>query len=178
MALIIRKRISASIILFMFTTAIMLGLTTYMLYLPFLETSVDFRITTIIYVLSAMGIAWHSCLDYIIHNLFSKQLIIVETIKLNKFHIKNAISICTWALSLMWATSIFVIATLPQQEYVEYYPNYILVFSMFYIMMSGIRTLWNSNKKWWVFDLMLAVAVKFVINIITAALFVITIKLF
>ena len=177
MALIIQKKISAAIISLLLSSVAILLFTCYLTYIPFSDTSVEFKVTDIMYILTFMGITWYSLLDYIIHNLFSKQLVLVHVPGINKFHVKNAISTCIWMMSLLWASLLFTVITIPQQAYLEYYPTYIIVFSMFYSTVSSIRLMWKSRKNWWVYDLVFAAIIKVSISVMATGFFIMITKI-
>lgn len=177
MALIIRKKISLAIISLISITGIITGLTGYSTYASLSGYSFDITVTDMMFLLSILGITWASVLDYLLLNLFSKQLVVIELPGVTKFHVKNALSFCIWLVSLLWGCVLFTVMTLPQQMYLEYYPIYILVFAVFYSIMSMLSFSWRANKQWWLFDIFLIVFVKLMIPIITASIFVLIFKL-
>lgn len=178
MALIIRKKIKMAILSFLIVSGVIFGFTLSSVMIPFSDYSVEFSVTTLMYVLTLFGIAWHSLLDTILHNLFSKQLVVVESKSVNKFHIKNSISFSVWCMSLMWASLLFIVITTASQVSISYYPVYILVFTMFYTIMSIPRISWKRSELWWVYDILFAVAVNLLMPILTTGLYILVLNFY
>lgn len=166
-----------AIISFLIITLLVFLVTTYSIYLPFSDYSLEFVVTSIMYFISVLGIGWHSTLDYILHNLFSKQSVIIQSARINKFHVKKAISFSTWIISLLWAILLFVGMTINEQINSEHYQVYIIVFALFYTIMSSVRILWKDQKHWWVYDLLFAIFIKLTIAVITSALYLFIFKI-
>ena len=177
MALIIRKRIKMAMISFLVLTGLLFSFTTYSIITPFSEYPIEFVVTNLMYILALLGIAWYYTFDYILHNLFSKQAVVIESKVIHKFHIKNAISMAIWTMSLMWSALLFVALTLNEQVYLEHYPIYIIVFGLFYGIMSLTRVLWKRKSQWWVYDFLFALFIKFTVSVITSTLYLLIFKI-
>ena len=162
---------------FIFISSILLGFTSYSIHTVLNSEYIGIGVSTLMYLCSLIGLMWYSVFDYILHNLFSKQRVVVEPNYITKFHIKNLISTCVWVVSLMWATLIFTVQTLPQQMYIDYYPSYIFTLVIFYLLVSIPRTIWKEHPKSWLFEILFWIMIYFTIKIITAAIFLLLIKI-
>jgi hypothetical protein len=162
---------------FVFISSVLLGFTSYSMYKVLNSEYIGINVSTLMYLCSLIGLMWYSVFDYILHNLFSKQRVVVEPNYITKFHIKNLISTCVWVVSLIWTTLIFTVQTLPQQLYIDYYPSYVFTLAIFYLLVSIPRTIWKDHPKSWFFEILFWIMIYFTIKIITAAIFLLLIKI-